>query len=166
MTTRGRLLATPVAAGLVVWALAGILPSVPTLPAGTLVARFGGPSEAAARIRRVTDTFFTGFTRFAEVLGLRRNTRLIEATGPFACDPNEIWRVEIVITQGDAVAKGHTQGFCSGNVGTWKVLAVARGPQAFGSGPAEGCGKLTTHAGSEITDSFEWCGEFVLEPAE
>ena len=45
-------------------------------------------------------------------------------------------------------------------------VAVARGPQAFGSGPAEGCGKLTTHAGSEITDSFEWCGEFVLEPAE
>ena len=163
MTSRARLLATPVVAGLAVWALAAILPSAPPMPGGTLVARFGGPSEAAALIRAFTQTGFFGFTRFNPVGGLRANARLIEASGPFSCDPNEIWRVAVVVTQGDAVAKGKTQGFCSGNVGTWHALAVARGPNGFAAGPAQGCGRLSTHAGSETTDSFEWCDEFVLE---
>ena len=98
--------------------------------------------------------------------GLRPNSRTIEASGPFACDPNEIWRVEVTVTQGDAVAQGHTQGLCSGNVGTWKVRAPARGSESFTTGPAEGCGKLTTRVGGGITDSFEWCDQFVLEPSE
>jgi hypothetical protein len=128
---------------------------------GTLLARFGGPSEAVALIRRVTAT-----VRFSPVLGLRGNARLIEATGPFACDPDEIWRVDVVISQGNAVADGHTQGFCSGDLGMWHVLAVARGRDSFAAGPAEGCGRISTRAGGEITDSLEWCGEFLLEPTE
>lgn len=137
-----------------------LLPA-PHSSAPTLVARLTGPPAAEALIRRrmISDAF-------DPVLQLSGNARLIDASGPFACDPGEIWRVDVVITQGDARAEGHTQGFCSGEIGTWEALAVARGRASFGPGEAEACGRLITRAGGTVTDSDEWCNVITLEPAD
>ncbi|HEX2027877.1 MAG TPA: hypothetical protein VHF25_07735 [Nitriliruptorales bacterium] len=128
---------------------------------GTLRARFGsvlGLGPAHAR-RKISIPY-----GFEDTLVLRDNRRLIEAVGPFGCETedNARWRVDITVEQAHARAQGHTQGHCSGRVGQWEVLAVARGPVTFDAGPAEGCGVLLVLVGGTVTDSVSWCDEFQL----
>ena len=165
MKRRSRIPVIIAVTGTIAFTLVSILPSPPATPgSGALVARFGWPSEAFARLRRISVTSTTtAFSRFSPVLGLHGDARIIEATGPFACDPGETWQVDIVISQGDAMADGHKQGTCSGELGTWTVTAEASGTSSFAAGPAEGCGTISTQADGTTTDSFEWCGDFLLE---
>ena len=177
-----RLLAAPLALGPVVWAVLALLPAPPpTSDPVTLVARFSGPSLAFARRPvRISDTVLFA-PKFDPVLPLGGNGRQIFASGPFSCEAGAKWRVDIEITQGSAVAAGHTQGQCSGQrvgevgadettrvilpgvvtVGTWRLLA--RSPDSFVPGPASGCGKFVVRVGSEVMDSHEWCADFTLE---
>jgi hypothetical protein len=126
-----------------------------------LVARFLAPNlgPESAYARRIISP------EFASPLELAANSRQIFATGPLGCDPGEKWRVDVVITQGDATAAGHTQGHCSGRIGAWQVRAVARGPASFQAGRATGCATFLTRKGGNVTDTFHWCQDLLLQPA-
>jgi len=165
MGRRSSIPATIAVTGTIAFTLVSILPSPPAMRGpGALRARFGGPSEAVARLRMITATSSPiVFSRFSPVAGLQGNARMIEATGPFACDPGETWQVDVVISQGDAMADGHKEGTCSGALSTWRVTAEASSSTSFAAGPAQGCGTISTQAAGTTTDTFEWCDDFLLE---
>jgi hypothetical protein len=155
-----RLLAVPVALGLV----GSLVVSLAPFPrSGDGPGWIGGPSVALARLFISDTRRILVFSLFEPAPVIENDGRQLVATGPFACEPGAIWRVDVEITQDDVVAEGHTQGFCSGNTGMWEVQAVARGPETFFPGPASGCGRLVVIVAGRVTDSQDWCSDFTLE---
>ena len=87
--------------------------------------------------------------------------RLVHARGFLACDPGEIFRVEVTVEQGDTEGHGRTVGRCTGEEQLWEAVVVAREGGSFVSGPSSACAVATTRRVG-ITDTFEWCGTPVL----
>lgn len=117
----------------------------------------GGPVSAPierAVIRRRTIT-----PEFDPPLEVRAG-RVVFARGFIACDPGEIFRVEVTVDQGDTTGEGRTVGRCTGEVQVWTAVVVARGG-TFESGPSTACAVATSRR-LGITDTFEWCGTPVL----
>lgn len=94
-----------------------------------------------------------------------RAGRVVFARGGIACDPGEVYRVDVELTQGEAHATGRTAGRCTGDAQTWQAVVVARGGATFAAGPAHACAVATTRR-QGITDSHEWCADPVLAPAD
>jgi hypothetical protein len=68
------------------------------------------------------------------------------------------------LTQGRAVAAGHTQVECSGDgVEGWQLQAVVKGAAPFQPGLVQACG----HAGTFVKGTFgvdiDWCAEAGLQ---
>jgi len=161
MKSRPGLLAAYLAVGLVTWPFVAqwFWPERASVPAPR-VAWLVGPPPAFALRRTVCD--HPGCGGFSRAHELKGNNREIFATGLFTCNAGPIWRVDIEITQGNAVAEGHDEGVCSGELGTWEAPAVALGPASFAPGPASGCGRFILRVGGEVTSTFEWCDDFTL----
>ncbi len=90
-----------------------------------------------------------------------RAGRVVFARGFLACDPGEIYRVEVTVEQGDASGEGRTVGRCTGDEQVWTAVVVARSGPTFESGPSSACAVATTRR-IGVTDTFEWCGTPVL----
>lgn len=117
----------------------------------------GGPVTAPiepAVLRRRTIT-----PEFDPPLEVRAG-RVVFARGFVACDPGEIFRVEVTLEQGDTTGQGRTVGRCTGEVQVWTAVVVARGG-TFESGPSTACAVATSRR-IGVTDTFEWCGTPVL----
>lgn len=106
-------------------------------------------------IRRRTIT-----PEFDPPLDLRAG-RVVIARGPIACDPGEVYFIDLVLTQGGSRAAGRTAGRCTGEAQQWTVYAAVRGRGTFTEGPAHACAVATTRRVG-ITDRFEWCADPVL----
>jgi hypothetical protein len=128
-------------------------------PERTLTFSFDGQGVTAAVepavIRRRTIT-----PEFDPPLDVRAG-RVVFARGFVACDPGEVFVVEVELTQGDAQAQGRTAGRCTGEVQEWTAPAVARRGATFSAGPAHACATATTRRGG-VTDTFQWCADPVL----
>lgn len=158
MSGRRFLKLLPVAAAV---AVAGVVSVVdqpaPTGP--TLSFTFdGGPVEVPvepALLRRRTIT-----PEFNPPLDVRAN-RVVFARGFVACDPGEIFRVDVTVEQDGTTGSGRTVGRCTGEVQEWTAVVVAEGGETYSSGPSTACGVATTRR-TGVTDRFEWCGTPVL----
>jgi hypothetical protein len=107
-------------------------------------------APALIRMRIISPAFSTW--------DLRANKRLVDVTGSLACDPGEMFRVDVQIVQWSTGAHGvgHTQGFCTGDVQQWHAIVAARGPASFMPGAADVIAVALTRAGGEITDTHVW----------
>jgi hypothetical protein len=94
-----------------------------------------------------------------------RAGRIVFARGSLACDPGEIFTVEVVITQDGSTARGRTAGRCTGEIQQWIAPAAVRGGGELVEGPAHACAVATTRRGG-ITDTHEWCADPVLTTAD
>ncbi|MGH9228123.1 MAG: hypothetical protein ACRD07_05210 [Acidimicrobiales bacterium] len=136
------------AAGMTV--LSALWPSPASQSDSPLTAVFGGPDAAEAR-RRISIPF--GFTS----TDLSHHRRVVDAEGTIVCgiEPTDhFFQVEVVIQQGDAVARGTTYGRCTGEEQTWRVRAVTRSREAFHPGPATGQWFFTFHYRGEVVESL------------
>ena len=82
--------------------------------------------------------------------------RVVFARGFIACDPGEIFVVNVELTQDGATGQGRTAGRCTGETQVWTAVVVTRSGE-FVEGPAQACAEATTRR-LGITDRFEWCG--------
>jgi hypothetical protein len=89
--------------------------------------------------------------------------RLVFARGFIACDPGEVFVVDVTLTQDEASGSGRTAGRCSGETQVWTAIVVTRSGE-FVEGPAEACAQATTRRAG-VTDTFEWCGSPTLASA-
>ncbi len=89
-----------------------------------------------------------------------RAGRVVYARGFVACDPGEIFTVDVTVEQGGVSGTGRTAGRCTGDVQVWTAPVVAR-VGTFESGPSSACAVATTRR-NRITDTFQWCGTPVL----
>ncbi|HSM56288.1 MAG TPA: hypothetical protein VK879_09050 [Candidatus Sulfomarinibacteraceae bacterium] len=92
-------------------------------------------------------------------LALGSNRRLVEVRGHIACEEGEQLRIDVTVTQGatGAVARGHTQDVCTGDIQVWTARVVARGPVASVTGAAEACAVAQTRSRGHVTDAYSWC---------
>jgi hypothetical protein len=86
-----------------------------------------------------------------------RAGRVVFARGFVACDPGEIYRVEVTVEQDDATGEGRTAGRCTGDVQEWTAVVTAGSGATFESGPSSACAVATSRR-TGVTDTFEWCG--------
>lgn len=115
---------------------------------------FAGPVEPIL-LRRRTIT-----PEFDPPLEVRAN-RVVFARGFVACDPGEIFRVNVTVEQGTTTGHGVAIGRCTGEAQVWTAVVVARRGGTYESGPSTACAVATTRR-LGITDTFEWCGTPVL----
>jgi hypothetical protein len=90
-----------------------------------------------------------------------RADRVVFARGSVACDPGEIFRVNVTVEQGTTTGRGVTVGRCTGEVQEWTAVVVARRGGTYQSGPSTACAVATTLRRG-VTDTFEWCGTPLL----
>jgi hypothetical protein len=159
MIWRRYLLVGPVIAALGAAFVVTLLTAPADPPDGTLTFTFEGQEVTApvepALLRRRTIT-----PEFDPPLDVRAG-RVVFARGFVACDPGEVFVVEVVVTQGDARAEGRTAGRCTGEVQEWTAPTVARRGATFSPGPAHACATATTRRVG-VTDTFQWCADPVL----
>ena len=91
--------------------------------------------------------------------------RIVFARGFVACDPGEVFTVNVEVTQDGASGTGRTAGVCTGETQVWTAIVVERSGGEFVAGPAEACAVATTRR-LGITDTFEWCGTPELTPTD
>jgi hypothetical protein len=115
------------------------------------------PIEPAAIRRRTISP------EFDPPLALRAG-RVVFARGSIACDPGEVFRVDVVITQDGVEGTGRGVGRCTGEVQQWTATVAARGGGAFMPGPADACATATTRFPG-VTDTHTWCATPVLTDA-
>ncbi len=89
-----------------------------------------------------------------------RAGRVVYARGFLACDPGEVFRVDVTVRQGETEGEGRTAGRCNGEVQAWTAVVTAR-DGTFESGPSSACAVATSRR-TGVTDRFEWCGTPVL----
>ena len=150
----------------VLLALAGTLAIIATGPAAddsseTLTFSFeedDAPATSPIVLRRRTIT-----PEFDPPLNVRAG-RVVFARGSLACDPGEIFTVEVEVTQDGTTAVGRTVGRCTGEIQRWVAPAVVRGGGQLVAGPAHACAVATTRLAG-ITDTHEWCADPVLTTA-
>lgn len=159
MTLRRLLVMWPLLVALSVAGAVTVVTSADGPPGTTLILDLGGTDRSVPiepiLLRRRTIT-----PEFDPPLDLRAG-RVVIARGPVACDPGEIYFIDLVLTQGSSRAVGRTAGSCTGDAQQWTVYAVVRGPGTFTEGPARACAVATTRR-LGITDRFEWCADPVL----
>jgi hypothetical protein len=159
MSWRRYLLVGPIIATLGAAFVATLLTAPADPPERSLTFSFNGQEVTAdieeALIRRRTIT-----PEFDPPLDVRAG-RVIFARGFVACDPGEVFTIEVEVTQGDATAHGRTAGRCTGEVQEWTAPAVARRGATFSPGPAHACATATTRRAG-VTDTFQWCADPVL----
>jgi hypothetical protein len=91
--------------------------------------------------------------------------RVVFARGFIACDPGEVFVVNVVVTQDGSTGQGRTAGVCTGETQVWTAVVPARSRAGFEEGPAEACAVATTRRRG-ITDTFQWCGQPELTSAD
>ena len=116
--------------------------------------------EVAVPVERILIRRRTITPEFDPPLAVRAG-RVVYARGFVACDPGEIYRVEVTVEQGETVGEGRAVGRCTGEVQVWTAVAVARDGATFESGPSSACAEATTRR-TGITDTFAWCGTPLL----
>lgn len=121
------------------------------------------PSAEAAPLLRATRAISIPFG-IASPVQLSDNGRHIFIEGHGGCAADQMVRVHVTVTQSTtgALARGHTQEFCTGDLQHWTIKAVARGPARFVAGPAEACGVARTRFRGKRTDTFQWCRDITL----
>ena len=159
MTLRRVLVMLPLLVALAVAGAVTVVTSADAPAANTLAFDFDGTDRSVPiepiLLRRRTIT-----PEFDPPLDLRAG-RVVIARGPVACDPGEVYFIDLVLTQDGSEAVGRTAGRCTGEAQQWTVYAVVRGPETFTEGPAHACAVATTRRVG-ITDRFEWCADPVL----
>lgn len=130
--------------------VAAVWPGPPGQSDSPLAGVFGGPELVEARMKEISIPF--GF----ETVDLRHNNRQVDTTGPIQCTAGERFRAVAFIVQetdeGTARGEGQDNGHCTGELQTWEVRVVARGPVEFEAGEAQGIWILTTYDRGKQTD--------------
>ncbi len=92
-------------------------------------------------------------------LVLSENGRKIVATGHLACTKGDDYEVQTNVTQSStgALAKGRTQGRCSGRAEQFAAATWAYDQALFKPGPAQVCAMLIIRTADTISDVFQWC---------
>jgi hypothetical protein len=90
---------------------------------------------------------------------MNANGRHLNVRGPIGCDPGDLLRIRITVTQAStgAIAQGYTNYRCTGEDFEWTLKAVAYGAARFEEGEAQACALGSTRQGNTITDVRQWC---------
>ena len=84
--------------------------------------------------------------------------RRIVVTGPLQCDRGETAWLRVTVTQRStgAVAEGHTQIACTGDIQPWQVQAPAQSNESFQEGAATAVAIARTTDRGAATDAHQW----------